>query len=164
MSTTMMQSLKGCCRLLLKLQWRSQAFGSWENTFGGGSREGSEGRSPPPRAGEFSKICKNLLRKLLKMHYFSIFFEEINKTCVNISCVWTKNTNRQEFFEKMLKIYDENSIEKLHFNQFQKSLTKNRAFGNSIFFLQQFFMFRGGKFPTPPFPLAMPLIGKLYAY
>ena len=58
-------------------------------------------------------------------------------------------------FEKISKIFDENSIEKLNFYFiFRKFVTKNRAFGNNTSFLQQFFRFRGG---FPPFPLAMPL-------
>ena len=63
-------------------------------------------------------------------------------------------------FEKILKFFDENSIEKLNFlffnfYFFRKFVTKNRAFGNNTIFLQQFFRFRGGDFP--PFPLATPL-------
>ena len=65
-------------------------------------------------------------------------------------------------FEKILKIFDENSIEKLHFYFififyfiFRKFVTKNRAFGNNTSFLQQFFSFGGGDFP--PSPLATPL-------
>ena len=47
-------------------------------------------------------------------------------------------------FEKMLKIFDENSIEKLNFYLFLgKVVAKNRAFGNSIIFLQQIFPVRG---------------------
>ena len=65
-------------------------------------------------------------------------------------------------FEKILKVFDENSIEKLHFYFifilnfilnfiFRKFVTKNRAFGNNTSFLQQFFRFRGGG-EFPPFP------------
>ena len=51
-----------------------------------------------------------------------------------------------------MKIFDENSIEKLNFYLFLgKVVAKNRAFGNNINFLQQFFPVRGGglKQPTP---------------
>ena len=48
-------------------------------------------------------------------------------------------------FEKTLEIFDENSIEKLNFYLFlEKVVAKNRAFGNNIIFLQQFFPVRGG--------------------
>ena len=62
-------------------------------------------------------------------------------------------------FEKILKIFDANSIEKLNFYFifyfiFRKFVTKNRAFGNNTSFLQQFFRFRG---EFSPFPLATPL-------
>ena len=42
--------------------------------------------------------------------------------------------------EKILKIFDENSMEKLNFYLFLGNfVAKNRNFGNNIFFLQQFF-------------------------
>ena len=54
-------------------------------------------------------------------------------------------------FEKILEIFDENSIEKLNFYQFLgKVVAKNRAFGDNIVFLQQFFPVRGGGGLTPP--------------
>ena len=64
--------------------------------------------------------------------------------------VWTKNAN-SEIFEKILKIFDENSIEKLNFYFiFRKFVTKNRAFGNNTSFLQFFSVSGGGDFPFPP--------------
>ena len=48
---------------------------------------------------------------MLKMDYLSIFFKEVNKHCGNFSRFWTKNANCWE----ILKIFDENSIEKLNF-------------------------------------------------
>ena len=84
------------------------------------------------------------------MYYFSIFFKKFNKPCVNLLRIWTKNTLLGNF-EKVLKIFDEVSIEKLNFYFififnfiFRKCVTKNRAFGNNTIFLQQFFRFRGG--------------------
>ena len=56
------------------------------------------------------KFWKNFLRKLLKMHHFSIFFKKFNKLCVNYSRFWTKHALGN--FEN---IFDENSIEKLNF-------------------------------------------------
>ena len=60
------------------------------------------------------RIFKKFLRKLLKMHYFSIFFKKFSKPCVNFSHVWTKNTWLGNF-EKIVKIFDENSMENLNF-------------------------------------------------
>ena len=59
-------------------------------------------------------------------------------------------------FEKILKFFDKNALEKLnfvffYFYFFRKFVTKNRAFGNNTIFLQQFFRFRGGG-EFPPFP------------
>ena len=60
-------------------------------------------------------------------------------------------------FENILEIFDENSIEKLNFYLFLgKVVAKNRAFGNNIIFLQQFFPVRGGV-QTPLTPLRTPL-------
>ena len=58
-------------------------------------------------------------------------------------------------FEKLLKIFDANSIENLNFYFiynfiFRKFVIKNRAFGNNSIFLQQFFSVPGGDFPFPP--------------
>ena len=61
-----------------------------------------------------------------------------------------KNANCWE----ILKIFDENCIEKLNFYFiFRKFVSKNRAFGNNIICLQQFFRFgEGGNFPPVPPP------------
>ena len=65
-----------------------------------------------PDAGKFSKICKNLLKKNAKMHYFSLFYTKMYKLFKsNVSHGWPKNTTSWEIFEKFLKILDENSIE-----------------------------------------------------
>ena len=86
------------------------------------------------------------------MHYFSLFFKKISKLCVKFLSVWTKNTIGLEIFEKILKIFDENSIEKFNFYLFLgKVVAKTTAFGNNIVFLQQFFRFgRGFEPPNPP--------------
>ena len=69
-----------------------------------------------------------------------------------------KNNIGWENFEKFLKIFDKNSIEKLNFNLFLgKFVAKNRVFGNNITFLQQFFPVRGGGL-NPLNPLRTPLI------
>ena len=87
------------------------------------------------------------------MHYFSLFFKIISKPCVKLLRVWTKNTIGWEYFEKILKIFDDNSIEKLNFYLFLgKVVAKNRGFGNNIIFLQQFFRIRGGGGWTPVSP------------
>ena len=60
--------------------------------------------------------------------------------------------------EKVLKMFDENSIENCIFKNFWKILLQI-AFGNNIIFLQQFFRFRGG---VSRLPLATPLLGQKY--
>ena len=79
------------------------------------------------------------------MHYLSIFFKRFNKPCVNFSRIFDEKRKALGNFEKIVKIFDENAIEKLNFFIFiRKFVTKNRAFGNNTIFLQQFFRFRGG--------------------
>ena len=100
---------------------------------------------------KFLKILKKLLERFVKMLYFSISFKRLNKP-VFLFRRLDKKHKLLGNFEKMLKIFDENSIEKLNFIMlFGKFATKNRAFGNNIF-LQQFFPFRGGRscVPSPP--------------
>ena len=97
--------------------------------------------------GNFEEFSKFFFKK---MHYFSIFYKNFIKICVTFSRVWTKNTNSWEIFDKILEICDENSIEKLNFYLFLgKVVAKNRAFGNSLIFLQQLFPVRGGGWPPP---------------
>ena len=56
-------------------------------------------------------------------------------------------------FGKILKFFDENSIEKSNFFIFifRKCISKNSAFGNTTIFLLHFFRFRGGV-GISPFP------------
>ena len=49
------------------------------------------------------------------MLYFPLFCKIISKPCVKFSRVWTKITMDLGKFEKILKIFDENSMEKLNF-------------------------------------------------
>ena len=111
-------------KYILKNQFTSVALpGFWfgGNTLGGQPRGGSGGGAP--RTPEnFRKISKNLLWKLLKMHYFSIFFKKVNKACVNFSLVWTKNTNFGEIlknFEKCSEVNCKNPF----VSYFSKELT-----------------------------------------
>ena len=93
----------------------------------------------------FEKI---FLRKLRKMHYFSIFFKQFNKPCVNFSHVWTKNANARE----ILKIFDENSIEKVNylFIFLENLLLKIEPSEITQFFYNNFVGFGGREFPPPP--------------
>ena len=91
------------------------------------------------------------------MLYFSIFFKRCNKPRVHFSPL-DKKHKLQGNFEKILKMFAENSIEKLNFIKiFGKFVTKNRAFGNNTIFLQQIFRLGGGGIP-PPSPLNPPLV------
>ena len=104
------------------------------NNFEGGSRLPCKGEFSNFRRRVFENL-KKYLKKIAKMHYF----QPICKI-FQFSHVWTKNTTGREFFEKILKIFDENSIEKLNFYLFfGKVVAKNRAFGNIIIFLQKNF-------------------------
>ena len=69
-----MRSIKS--RLYCIKQRRRQDSVRGGDTFGGRPRGGSGGG---PEAGELSKVFRKLLKKIAKMHYFSIFFKKFNK-------------------------------------------------------------------------------------
>ena len=96
------------------VHWDSQDFRSGEHFWRSASL-GVRGRSHHPGQENFRKFAKDFVRKLLKMHYFSIFFKIFYQACVNFSRFWNENTNCLENFENILKIFDENAIEKLNF-------------------------------------------------
>ena len=99
---------------------------------------------------KFSKIFKKFLQKFVKMLYFTIFFTRFHKPMRSFFAVLTKN-NLLGNVEKIMQIFDENSIEKLNFIMIsRKFVTKNRAFGNNPIFLQQFFRLREDFHPSPP--------------
>ena len=77
------------------------------------------------------------------MHYFSLFDTKFYKLCVNFSLFWTKNTNFLEIFEKIVKFFNENSIEKIVFlNYFLVKLgLKIEPSEITSFFYNNFFNF-----------------------
>ena len=116
---------------------------------------GGPGGGAPRTPENVRKFARNSWRKLQKMLYLRIFCKEISKPCVKFSRVWTKNTIVLGNSEKISKIFDENSMQKLHFYLFLgKFVAKNRNFGNNIIFLQQFFPVRGVAGWTPLTPPA----------
>ena len=68
---------------------------------------------PTPGAGEFSNIFKRFLKKIAKKRI--IILANFSKNFKNPACVWTKNPNWWDIFEKTLKMFDENFIEILNF-------------------------------------------------
>ena len=66
------------------------------------------------------KFSKDFLRKLRKMHYFSIFFKKFNKPRVNFLFVWTKNANCWKFWEKFRKKLRKMHYFSIFFNKFNK--------------------------------------------
>ena len=101
-------------------------------------------RGSPRKPENFRKFAKNSLSKLQKCSIFANFSKNF-KPSVKLSRVWTKNRIGWGNFEKIEKIFDENSIEKLNFYIFfGKFVAKNRAFGNNIIFSTRFFRFGGG--------------------
>ena len=97
---------------------------------------------------KFSEIFKRCISKILKNPLFSIFFEKCNKPCVTFSRVWE---NCRET-EKILVIFDENSIQKFNFYLFLERLLLKIETSeiNSIFYNN--FSGSGGGFkpPDPP--------------
>ena len=70
----------------------------------------------------FLKIFKSFLRKLRKMHYFTIFSK--NKLSMRIFARLDEKSKLIGNFEKILKTFGENSKEKFNF-YFPKFVTKN---------------------------------------
>ena len=64
--------------------------------------------------GNFEKIFKYLLKNCYKCINLAYFSKKL-KTIRLFSPVWTKNVNRLEIFEKILKDIEEKSREKLNF-------------------------------------------------
>ena len=90
----------------------------------------------------FSKI---FIRILLKMHYFCIFFQRNLTNHSLFFCAFGQKTQRKKF-EKSLKIFDENSNEKLNFylSLFFEYLLLKIEPSKITSFLQQFFSVSGG--------------------
>ena len=103
----------------------SQGFLFGGNTLRCRPRRGSGGGAPwiTEPSGEISKIFKTFLKKIAKMHYFSIYFKKVNKPCVIFSRIWTKNTNCWEILRNFRKI-SKTIIRKLRkINYFLENLT-----------------------------------------
>ena len=107
----------------------------------GRPRRGSGGADRPGRRRNFLKFAKNSLRKLLNMHYFSLFFKKFQNYALHF-CAFGRKTQFVGKFEKILKIFDENSIEKLHFYLFLgKLLLKIEPSEITSVFYNNFFRF-----------------------
>ena len=161
MQNVMLHSVGELCNSLLCIGITNSGAASISvrgDTFGGRPCRGSEDRAPPPPppgAWEFSKICKEF-KKLAKMHYFSPFFKKLLKSLCNFSLVWAKNPNFREICEKSLKIYDQNSIEKLNCKLFLEMLLLKIEPLEITSFIYIIFPFRGGE-RSLCFPLAAPM-------
>ena len=70
---------------------------------------------PRRGSGGFSKICKKFLKKIAKNPVFLSILQKDSKPCVKFSRVWTKNTIGWGNFEKIVRFFDENAIEKWNF-------------------------------------------------
>ena len=63
---------------------------------------------------EFSKTFKRILKKIAKMHYFSIIFKRSSKNALFFAGMYEKRKLLGNF-EKIMKSINANSIEKLNF-------------------------------------------------
>ena len=90
------------------------------------------------------------------MHYFSKFFKLVNNLCVTF-CAFGRKTQIAEDFEKILKVFDENSIEtfNFYFIFWENLLLKIERSEITPFFYNNFSGFGGGA--VSAFPLATPL-------
>ena len=105
----------------------------------GRPRRGSGGVAPGTPE-NFRKFAKIFIKKIAKNALFwPTFQRKFKKPSVKFSRVWAKNNLVGKFWEKF-DFFDNNSIENWLFYLFWwKFVAKNRAFGNKIIFLQQFF-------------------------
>ena len=79
------------------------------------------------------------------MHYFSIFFKKFSN-----ALIFRGFGRKTQIVEKILKIFNETSIEKLiYYFYFGKFVTNNRALGNNTIFTT-ICSVSGGDFPLPP--------------
>ena len=79
------------------------------------TRTGSMGWAPGARS-IFHKICAKFLKKIAKMHYFILIFKNLKKPALNFRALGRKT----QIVWKVLRIFDENSIENGTFNYFWK--------------------------------------------
>ena len=75
------------------------------NPFEGLPRGGSGGKAPSGQ-----RIFKKFLKKIAKMHYLSIFFKKFN----NHALIFRPFGRKTQIVGKILKIFDENAIQKLN--------------------------------------------------
>ena len=93
----------------------------WDGNTFGGRPNGGPGAEAPGGQRIFENLQKISLENC-EMHYFSLFFKKFNNPCVKFSSVWTKNTICLANFEKLLQIFDENSIKNRIFIYFCEKL------------------------------------------
>ena len=118
-------------------QWRTQEKCRWFQDDG--RRRWGSGEF----AGEFAKICKRFLRKLQKIHDFSLFFKKFQDYALKICSFGRKTQLVGKFWEYLENLWWKfnRKIEFLFISG--KVVAKNRAFRNNIIFLQQFSLVRG---------------------
>ena len=122
--------------------WAWSGFWFGGNTFWGSALRGVGW------SGEFWKIFNKFLKKIVKMHYFIIYFKYLANHAL-IFRMFGRKTQLVGKSQKILKIFDKNSIKsRILFRIFVKFVTKNRPYWNKTIFLQQFFGFGG--FPSLP--------------
>ena len=63
----------------------------------------------------FKKLSKNFLKKIAKIHYFSIGFSQLNNTGVNF-CAYGRKVNLQKMLEKAFLNF-ENILSKIRKNE-----------------------------------------------
>ena len=132
-------------------QGRSQDFISGVEHLRGRLHVGSGGGATltPKNFGNL----QNFSLKIAKMPYLCLFYTKFYKPCVNFSRVGTKNTTWWKSFEKILKILEKNSIEKLTFRLFlERLMLKIEPSEITSFFYNNFFQFRGWNVPGVPPP------------
>ena len=101
--------------------------------------------------GIFDRFLKIYKKLYLENFEKSIILAYFSKNLTNRALIFRAFGQTRKLLRNFEKILNEISIEKMNFYLFLgKHVAKNRAFGNNIIFLQQFFPVRGGGFYPPP--------------
>ena len=131
------------CRIKVwePVQWRTHEKISGVQGYGRPRRGCGGGALLRPE--NFRKFAKNSLRKLQNCRVFA-FLQKISKPCVKFSRVRTKNKVGWGNFEKIMKIFDENSIEKLNFYLFWENFWLKIEPSEITSFYPAIFPVRGG--------------------
>ena len=98
----------------------------------------------------FRKFSNDFFRKFRKFHYLSIFSKNLTNHALIFLAFGRKLQIVGKFWQKYGNFWWKFNRKIAFLSILGKVVAKNRAFGNNIIFLQQFFSGSGGLNPQPP--------------